>query len=286
MSTMVRRRHTFLCFTGARREAVIIKDMDFRRYFLIFMFAVSGAYAQATEPRAVVNGKTVFLSDLEGLYGQLPPELRNNPDQMFRYYGFLDLMAAKGEAARLYDQSPYKERLALIRKQILAEAVMQRFENDLDISDAEVKEYYEKHKTEFDVAAVQALLVPIKSKEDAPAATAKAQQIAPQLKDGTDTAVLFAQYPANLTSIRGGDAAVPAAVRKAVFALKPGEVTAPVVEPNGVYVIRLDKVTSVSFDQAKPYVRKSISDAKLQAFLEDVRKSVTVTPVKAPGENH
>ncbi|MDR3700131.1 MAG: peptidylprolyl isomerase [Candidatus Sulfopaludibacter sp.] len=260
--------------------------MSFRRYFLILTLAASGAYAQANEPRAVVNGKTVFLSELEGLYGQLPPELQNNPEQMFRYYGFLDLMAAKGEAAKLYDQSPYKERLALFRKQTLAEAAMQEFENNLDITDAEVKEYYEKHKSEFDVAAVQALLVPIKSKEDVPAATAKAQQIAPQLKDGTNMAVLFAQFPANLTSIRNGDAAVPAAVRKAVFALKPGEVTAPIAGPNGVYVIRLDKVSPVNAEQAKPYVRKSIADTRLQAFLEDVRKSVTVTPLKAPGENH
>ena len=260
--------------------------MDFRRYFLILVFAVFAAYGQPNDPRALVNGKTVFLSDLEGLYGQLPPELQKNPEQMFRYYGFLDLMAAKGEAAKLYDQSPYKERLALFRKQMLAEAVMQQFENNLEITDADVKEYYQKHEREFDVATVQALMVPIKAKDDAPAATAKAQQIAPQLKDGTNVAVLFAQYPTNLTSIRNGDAAVPAALRKAVFALKPGEVTAPLVEPNGVYVIRLDKVTTVNFEQAKPYIRKSISDAKLQAFLEDVRKSVTVTPLKAPEGIH
>ena len=270
----------------SRRQAVIIKDMDFRRYFLILVSAVSVAYGQANEPRALVNGRTVFLSDLEGLYGQLPPELQKNPEQIFRYYGFLDLMAAKGEAAKLYDQSPYKERLALVRKQMLAEAVMQQFENNLEITDDEAKEYYQKHESDFNVASVQALLVPIKSKEDAPAATAKAQQIAPQLKEGTNVAVLFAQYPANLTSIRGGDAAVPATVRKAVFALKPGEVTAPLAEPNGVYVIRLDKVTTVNFEQAKPYVRKTIADSKLQAFLDDVRKAVTVTPLKPPAERH
>ena len=225
-------------------------------------------------------GKTVSLSDLESLYGNLPPQIRNSPEAIFRYYGFLDKMAAKGEANKLYEQSPYKEKLEAFRKQTLAEGVMQQFVNDVDISETELKDYFDKHKGEFDIAKVQALLIPINSKAEEASATAKAAQVAPQLKDGTKIAILFAQYPANLSEVRKSDATVPAAVRKAVFALKPDEVSAPIVEPGGVYVTRLDKVTIVDYATAKPYVRKTIADAKLQAFLEEVQKSVTVTPVK------
>ncbi len=225
------------------------------------------------------------LSDLESLYGSLPPQIRNSPEAIFRYYGFLDKMAAKGEASKLYELSPYKEKLDAFRKQTLAEAVMQQFVNDVDIPDEEIKGYFDKHKGDFDIAKVQALLIPISSPAEEASATAKAAQLAPQLKDGTNIAVLFAQYPANLSEVRKGDIKVPADVRKAVFALKPGEVSQPIVQPGGVFVVRLDKITVVDYAQAKPYVRAAISDSKLQAFLEEVQKSVTVTPVKPPSGN-
>jgi len=259
--------------------------MDFRRTFFILTIVVLGAYTQPNEPRAVVNGKTVSLSYLEPLYGSIPPQMRNNPEFIFRTYGFLDRMAAKGEASKLYEQSPYKEKLELDRKQILAQAVTDQFFNNLDIPDAELKEYFDKHPGDFDTASVQSLLIPTSSKEEEAAATAKAKQIAPQLKDGTNLAMLFAQYPAGLTAIHRNDPAVDAAIRTAVFALKPGQVSEPIVRPNGVYLIRLDSTASVDFQKAKPDVRKTIADSRFQAFIEEVRKSVTVTPVKAPGGN-
>ena len=168
---------------------------------------------------------------------------------------------------------------------MLADAVIDQFYKNLDIPDADLKEYYDKHKGDFETAGVQALLVPIASKAEEAAATAKARQLAPQFKEGTDIAILFAQYPAGLTTIRRNDPAVDAELRAAAFALKPGEVSEPIVRPNGVYLIRLDSIAAADFAKAKADVKKTMSDARFQAFLEEVRKSVTVTPVKTPGGN-
>lgn len=251
--------------------------MKLRRCLLLPILAALSAHAQPGEPHAVVNGKPVALSDLEGLFGSLPPQLRSNPEQIFRYYGFLDRMASKGEADKLFEQSPYKEQLELARKQVLAQAEMQEFDKNLDIPETELKAYYDMHKDDFATAGVQSLLIPIKAREEEAAATAKARQLAPQLKAGTGLDGLLARYPGGVTSVRKGDPKVDAAIRSAVFALKPGQVSAPVVQPNGVYLFRLQSIATPEFPEAQATVRRTVADARFNAWIEEVRKSVTVT---------
>ncbi len=231
-------------------------------------------------PRAQVNGKMMAFSDVEPLMGTLPPGASRDPEAVFRTYGFLDLMATKGETEKLYNLSPFKEQLDMARKQILAQAVMQRFYDTVEITDEEIKAYWEKHKDEYATAGVQCMMIPARSKEEQAAAEGKARDAGKALKDGTNLAMMFAQYPCNLTTIGRTDPAVDASIRKAVFALKPGEITAPVTLPSGIYVIRVDTMTSGDFDKLKPNVRKSIADARFNDFMEEVRKSVTVTMVK------
>jgi parvulin-like peptidyl-prolyl isomerase len=259
--------------------------MDLPRCFVLLFLAAFWAQAQPDEPRAVVNGKPVSLSELEPLFGSLPPELRSNPEQIFLYYGFLDRMAAKGEAAKLFEQSPYKEQILLARKQVLAQAAMDQFTNDLDISDAELKEYYEKHKDDFSIATVQSLLIPVKSREEEAGAAAKARQLSARIKDGAELAGLLAQYPGDLTSIRKGDPRIAAAIRTAVLALHPGEVSSPLVQPNGVYLIRLQNVATPEFQDALATVRRTVTDARFNEWIAEVQKSVTVTKTGPHGGN-
>jgi len=119
--------------------------MYLRRCTFLLILAVCAGAAQT----AVVNGKTVSLADLQNLAEALPQQLRDKPDEVFRYYGFVDRMAAKGEAAKLAEQSPYKEQLELARKQVMAQAAMDRFYKDLTIPEDELKKYYEDHKADF-----------------------------------------------------------------------------------------------------------------------------------------
>ena len=68
------------------------------RCCLPLAFALCCASAQTDEPHAIVDGKPVSLSDVQALMGSMPPQLQKNADELFRYYGFLNRMAAKGEA--------------------------------------------------------------------------------------------------------------------------------------------------------------------------------------------
>jgi foldase protein PrsA len=247
--------------------------MQVSRCMLLLISAALCAQAQS----AVVNGKSVSLSDVQRLMGAMPPELRGNPEEIYRYYGFIDRLAAKAESDKLAEQSPYKEQLELQRKQLLAQAEMDQFYQHQDISDDELKKYYEEHKDNFVTAGGEYLLIPVKSRDEAAAAMTKARGVATQLKTGRGIEALLAQYPANLPAMRKSDPRIPQAVRTAAFALKPGEVSAPVVESNGVYVLRLQKIFTPDLQDIRGEVWQTIAATRFAAWMEEIRKTVTVT---------
>jgi parvulin-like peptidyl-prolyl isomerase len=226
--------------------------------------------AQTEDPHAVVNGKPVALSDLQGLAGALPPQLRDKPVEVFRYYGFLDRMAEKAEESQLAEQSPYKEQLALQRKQVMAQAAMDQFYKNTVIPEDELKKYYEDHKADFATANVQTLLVPLKSKETA-------GKLAARLKSGSSVAELLLQYPAVMPTVRKSDARLDPAVRTAVFNLKPGEVSAPIAQPNGVYIFRLQSIETPEYQGLRGEIWRTMANVRFAAWMEEMRKSVTVT---------
>src|SRR5581483_1098894 len=143
--------------------------------FVLIPLLVLWAQSQPEEPHAVVNGKQVSLSDVQGLMDdKMPPDMRN-PDGLFHYYGFIDKLAAKAEAAKLAEKSPYKEQLELARKQILAIAELNEVCNNTPIPDADVEAYFTKHKADYAMAKVQALLIPQKGSTEE--ALAKAREL-------------------------------------------------------------------------------------------------------------
>src|SRR4051812_18725351 len=102
----------------------MLATAKFRSTILPLLAATALLCAQtATDPKAVVNGKTVAVSDIDSLLGDAPPEARTkllgNPDELFRYYGFIDKMADMAEKDKLFEMSPYKEQLETERKKIL-----------------------------------------------------------------------------------------------------------------------------------------------------------------------
>ena len=119
--------------------------MDLRRCLFILSMAACSSFAQT----AVVNGKSVSLNDLQPLVGGLPQQLRDQPTEVFRYYGLIDRLAARAEADKLDERSPYKEQLELQRKQILAQAAADQFFKEVVIPEADLKKFYEEHKADY-----------------------------------------------------------------------------------------------------------------------------------------
>jgi parvulin-like peptidyl-prolyl isomerase len=253
-----------------------------RSFVVSVLMAATCVFAQAPEMvRGTVDGKPVNQAQLEALINLVPEQARagitGNQDELLRYYGFVSRMAEMAEKSKLWEQTPYKEQLELGRKTVLAVAQMAEYSKNLNIPAAEVDKYYADHKDDFTTANVTVVQVPLKSAADAAAAKTKAETLWKQVQGGADFAALAKQYPVEgeFHSFKKSDA-IPQEIKDAVFQLKAGGVTRPVALPNGVFLVKLDSLVVKSMSEARGDVLKTLQDAKFQAWMNDVRKSVVV----------
>jgi parvulin-like peptidyl-prolyl isomerase len=249
---------------------------------LVIAMALAAPLVCAQEMvRGTVDGKPVTQALLEELTKLVPPEQRQaiagNLEELMRYYGFVSRMTEQAEKEKLFEQSPYKERLELARKQILAEAMMTEKGKDLNVSTAEIAKYYEAHKDQFTTVNVTVVQVPVKTDSELPAAQAKADSLWKKLQSGGDFNAMVKEYPVDgdFKSFKKSDN-MPAEIKDAVFQLKPGQVTKPLSRPNGVFMIRLDSIVEKSLQDARGDVVKVIQDDMFRQWMDGIRKSVVI----------
>jgi peptidyl-prolyl cis-trans isomerase D len=119
------------------------------------------------------------------------------------------------------------------------------------ISDADVRAYFDNHKDEFagvGRASLSLVMIPrTTTPADSAAAKAKAQSLRDEIAKGAKFEDVAKRESADtLSGTKGGDlGAVPKTAyvqefSKAADALKPGEISAPVLSPFGYHIIRLD----------------------------------------------
>jgi hypothetical protein len=214
------------------------------RTFALLLFAV----ALDAQTVAIVNGKPVDEAELQAFKASLPPQMAaiaGSQESLLRYYGFVNRMAELAEKEGLASRSPYKEQLALQRKQILSQAMATEYGRDTPVTPEDEQKFYDAHRDLFVIAAVTAVRAPEKP------ATA-------------------------LSQVRRYDDSLPSAIRDAVFAAKPGELTRPITLPDGVYVFRVERFTPQPLQEVRGYVAKAVSDDRFQSWMAAVTKSVTV----------
>jgi peptidyl-prolyl cis-trans isomerase C len=235
---------------------------------LVFLLAAASLHAQAI---ATVNGKPVSQAELDAFKSTLPPQMTaitGSTASLLRYYGFVNRMAELAEKAGLAEKSPYKEQLALQRTLILSQAMGAEYGRDVPITAEDEQKFYDQHKDFFKTADVLALRAPDK---------VKAAELARQLQSGADFAALAKQYPApGLTQVRRYDDNISSSIRDAVFAAKPGEITTPIAQPDGVYIFRPVRITPQPFSDVRGYAAKAVSDERYQSWMASVTQSVTV----------
>ena len=232
------------------------------------LLLLCAAAALPAQTIAIVNGKPVSQAELNAFKLGLPPGMNVDPEYTLRYYGLVSRMAELAEKSGLADQSPYKEQLAAQRKLLLFQAITAEYGKDLPMTMEDAQKYYDQHKGTFVVADVTALRAPDK---------AKAEELAKKLGAGANFADLAKQFPApNYPPVRRYDDNIPSLVRDPVFAVKPGELTRPITMPDGVYILRVERITPLPFSEVRDFAAKLFSDDRHQAWMASVSKSVTV----------
>jgi len=244
---------------------------------------VAGTPAAKTTTVATVNGQAissetfdVFLQAVTGKpAAQAPAEQKA---QMLDQLINMTLAAQAADKEGLQNGPEVKARISLLTTQILAEAATEKYIKSHPVSPAEVKAEYD--------AAVAHLPMEYKAQHILVDSKEKAEAIIKQLDAGADFAKLAAQDSKDPSGKNGGDLGwfglqtMVKPFADAVAALKKGETTQqPVQTQYGWHVIRLEDTrtpTAPAFDDVKSQVEQMAQRKKLQAYLDELRKTAKI----------
>jgi foldase protein PrsA len=147
------------------------------------------------------------------------------------------------------------------------------------VSDAEVRDYYNTHKSQFGQPERRELSVVLTQKED------EAKKARAELEGGQDFKAVAKKYSIDEASKnKGGKLTVTKgqqekALDQAVFAAKQGELVGPVKTQFGFYLFRVDKITpgsQQSFEQSRETIKAQVRSEKeqkeLDRFIKDFQK--------------
>ena len=237
------------------------------------------------------DGVKLTMGDFKKILAALPPE--NQPlalrdrKAFLQQWAFMRKLAQMAEKQKLDQETPAREQLEYSRLMILSQAKLSEAMYATNVEPAEIVKFYDTDKERFKEVRVKAIYVSFGKGEKARTedeAKAKATKLLADIRGGADFVKLVKENSDDETSkAKDGDFAtlrrndnIPDAIRSAVFALKQGEVTEPVRQPNGFYLLRADQVHYRPLSQVRDEIFTELKQRHYGEWLEQTNKDTKV----------
>jgi len=237
------------------------------------------------------DGVKLTMGDFKKIFAVLPPDnqplaLRNR-QTFLQQWAFMRKLAQMAEKQKLDLESPAREQLDYSRLMILSQAELAGALNSIIVEPAEIVKSYDTDKERFKEIRVKAIYVSFGKGGKAPSedeAKAKAARLLAEIRGGADFVKLVKENSDDETSkAKDGDFAtlrrndnIPDAIRTAVFSLKQGEVTEPVRQPNGFYLLRAEEVQYRPLSQVRDEIFTELRQRHYSQWLEQTNKDAKV----------
>jgi peptidyl-prolyl cis-trans isomerase C len=259
------------------------------------------------------DGTKITRGELDALTPLLSetyrPVAEQNPEKFLTLFGLFKKAAALADQQKLADQEPFKQGVEFATMEAKARLFVLNAQNSMTVSQEEVEAYYNEHKEPFRKIKVSGLKVafgppeatansssvnasrvvrPVLTEDEA---KAKAEKLVAQIRGGADFSKLVQLESDDVTSrAKGGDLGVwgmtdnvPDALRAAVLGLKEGEISDPIKQTGGYYIVHADAITYTPLADIKDAIFSQVKQEKAAKFLDELYKSVKVTiPAKEP----
>jgi len=245
------------------------------------------------------DGWQLTMGEFRQLMGTMPPQTQQfvmrNPQAYVRQIGVMRKLAHMAEQQKLGEQSPYKEQIETTRLQILAGAKLTEEMNSIMVEPDELLKYYDTSKDKYRQVKVKALYVSFSDSSAANAgsakkprtedeAKAKITSLLAEIRAGGSFETLVRDNSDDETSkAKEGDFGVwrvsdniPDALRSAAFALKQGDVSEPVRQPNGFYLLKADEVSYRPLSEVRNDIYQTLRGEHYGKWVHDIDASVKV----------
>jgi peptidyl-prolyl cis-trans isomerase C len=203
------------------------------------------------------------------------------------------VMSQEAHRLKLEDTQAYKDQLAFQAEQLLANQYYQHLTATTKADEAEVRKYYEEHKSDYLQVKARHILIRYKGssvplKKDAKELTeeealAKAQDIRKKLLDGADFATLAkAESDDAGSGANGGDLGtfghgrmVPA-FEKVAFTIPVGELSEPVKSQFGYHIIKVETRQEKTLAEVQADIDKKLDAELIKKTMDDVKNGTPV----------
>jgi peptidyl-prolyl cis-trans isomerase C len=252
-------------------------------------------------PDAVIaeygDGKKLTYGELQKFMSILSPQMQQNAlrsrKEFVERYVLMRRLSEIAEQDKLAETSPYKEALESYRMNMLMQAEINKVVNAFTIAPEDAQKFYDHNKSRFEQVNLKVIYIPFtnspataadgKKRFSEQEAKAKAEQLIKETKAGADFVKLVKENSEDATTkAKDGDLTVarsdnlPEAIRTVALALKPGELSDPVRQPNGFYIFRGESVSSKPFAEVRNQIFAELKDAKMKDWLESTTKSLNI----------
>jgi hypothetical protein len=252
---------------------------------------------------ATVNGRKITRSEykkiLDAQDGAMRTLAEKQPKAFLEQYALYETVLAAAEKAGLDKQSPFKEKIAMARRQVLVTGLIDARHAAFAVNPEQVQAYYEKNKALYRQVMVRVIFVsgmsetrnlgngqiikaltPDEIKEKAITAAKLAKEgtdfakVAKEYSDDQDSAAKGGEFP---HPIRPNSNNVPLPIREALFAGKAGDVVGPITHETGYYIFKIESTGLAPLDQVNEEIVREMKDASLKQWLDEFKKNSNVT---------
>jgi len=282
---------------------------------LFLLISLGSAWAQTAPPAAPApkmpdlpdetvvasfdDGTLFTMGDFKKYYQVLTPQQQqmamSDRQKFLHQWALFRKLTKQAEDQKLGEQSPYKEAVEYSRMQVLIGARINEELNAATVLPADILRAYEANKQKYKRVRVKAIYITF---SDSPStassklkkvltedeAKAKAEKLLAEIRAGADFVKLVKEHSEDVTSkAKDGDFAtltpsdnIPDAFRTAVFALKPGEVTEPLRQASGFYLLRAEEVTYRPVAQVRDEIFEELKHVHYAQWFEQMDRETKV----------
>ena len=225
---------------------------------------------------AVVGEEEITIGDLDAALAKLPYNQKklyeSSPDRKASYLDALinqRVLSSEAEKMGIDKREDILQRTESYKRQLVGQALAQEILNGIDVSDDELRKYYEKNGKEFEKVKVTSLIV--RKGADGAAASEKAESLAGRAKAGEPWENLLAEADDSKSEdIQRGF--FPPEIENEIFAAKEGEISGPLEVGNEFYIIKLDKGPEpVPFGEVSRKIEAAVVNEKVLEYVEGLR---------------
>jgi peptidyl-prolyl cis-trans isomerase C len=246
------------------------------------------------------DGAKMTMGELKAFYGVLPANsqqaIARDRKGFLEQWALLRKLTAIAQAKKLDQASANEKALEYQRMLILSQAAVNDELASSTPDPGAVEKYYEANKDRYKQVKVKAIYItftkeqvsklgtngrPLLTEEEA---KAKATKLLAEIRSGADFVKLVKENSDDAASKdKDGDFAtlrptdnIPEAIKAAVFSLKQGEVSEPVQQPNGFYLLRAEEISYRPFNDVRSDILETMKQEHFRQWMQQMHDSTKV----------